>query len=124
MTSWLDDLQPGAQVIVNFVKASMPELALVPAYVERISGRGTVIVKYTSDRPTTDRFVDGENRELAAKLMQATPQALAAIAETNRVGKLIRMVHTRMRNLDFVRSLSVSQLEAIDAVVNPPKVST
>lgn len=119
MKSWLDDLQAGAQVIVHFAKAGLPELARIPAFIERISGRGSVIVKYTSGRHSTDRFIDGENREAFATLEQATPEALERIEVANRHAKAVRLVSQRSRNLDYLRTLTLERLEAISDLLNP-----
>lgn len=123
MKSWLDDLQAGAQVIVHFAKAGLPELERVPAYVERISGRGCVIVKYVSCRHPADRFIDGQNREAFATLEAATPEALAAIEVANRHAKLVRLFSQRARNLDYVRTLDTDRLEALLALLDPPAVN-
>lgn len=118
-SKWLDDLKPGDQVIVHHTKASLVELQRMIAYVERVGDRGSVVVKFPS--ALKQAFVRGRDDVVSAYLEPWTAEAAAQIDEVVRVAKLIRLVHKRMRDLDFVRRLPLETLDMIATLTEAKK---
>lgn len=116
-TKWLDDLKTGDQVIVHFTKATLIELRRMTGCVERLCGPRSLVVRLENRELVT--FVDGESAVNLAALEVSSLEALHAIHEVRRHAQMVRSIHAKMRNLDFVRSLPVSQLEEIAAVIHP-----